>query len=81
MALNASSLASEIESGVRSAMELGSTPYPQMTAYCNALASAIVNHIKDNLSVQITIDETFAGTVTGLTSSTPVDVTVEGVVS
>lgn len=51
MALNASSLAADIESGVRSSQGLGSTPYPQLTSYCQALATAIVDHIKNNAEI------------------------------
>lgn len=51
MALNAGTLATAIENGVRSSQSLGATPYPQLTSYCQALATAIVDHIKNNAEI------------------------------
>lgn len=70
MALNSGSLATSIENNIRAAMGLGSTPYPQMTDYCNALAQAIVDHIKENAVVTVALNGTYNGTVTGATCST-----------
>lgn len=48
MALNAANLGSELEAAVRSSQALDGTPYPQLTAYCNAIAQAIVDHFVNN---------------------------------
>jgi hypothetical protein len=48
MALNTQSLGSELEAAVRASLTLGAIPYPQLTAFCHALAQAVVDHIKAN---------------------------------
>ena len=61
MALNASTLGSELEQAVRTSQGLDGTPYPQLTAYCNAIAQAIVDHFVANAelnNVVVTADTT-----------------------
>lgn len=53
MALNAAALGSELETAVRSSQSLDATPYPQLTAYCNAIAQAIVDHIVNNAELNM----------------------------
>ena len=45
MALSSSRLAGAIESSVRTALSLGATPYPQLTAFCTSFATEIVSEI------------------------------------
>lgn len=51
MALNASQLGSELETAVRTSQGLDGTPYPQLTAYCNAIAQAIIDHFVANAEI------------------------------
>lgn len=53
MALNAANLGSELEQAVRSSQGLDGTPYPQLTAYCNAIAAAIVDHFVANAELKM----------------------------
>lgn len=73
MALNAANLGSELEQAVRSSQGLDGTPYPQLTAYCNAIAQAIVDHFKNNAELDnAKFSGVFPGTVTGVTCSTTI---------
>ena len=53
MALSASRLASALEAGIRSAEGLDATPYPGLTAFCNAVATAVVSEITGNAVVTV----------------------------
>ncbi len=66
MALDSSRLATAIENGVRSSQSLGVTSYPQLTAYCQALASAIVTEITANAQ----INNGLANGLTGVINTT-----------
>lgn len=47
--LNAGRLATNIENGIRANQGLGSAPLPDLTAFCNTLATSIVNEVKEAL--------------------------------
>lgn len=66
MALDASQLASDLETGIRSAFTLGATPYPRLTQYCNVLATTIVDHFKNHAEIN-------NGKTTGAVVRTPAD--------
>lgn len=51
MALDAGRLATAIENGVRSSQSLGPTPYPLLTSYCQALATAIISEITGHAEI------------------------------
>jgi hypothetical protein len=73
MALNAANLGSELETAVRTSQNLDGTPYPELTAYCNAIAQAIVDHFKNNVELDnAKFSGTFPGTVSGATCSTTI---------
>jgi len=54
MALDAARLGAAMEQAVRSSQGLDGTPYAQLTAYCNAIAEAIITEFKDNTVVKLT---------------------------
>ena len=66
MALNAAQLATEMEAAVRTSQGLDNTPYPELTAYCTAVAQAFVDHIVANAEVTGTAEpsgDTVEGTI------------------
>lgn len=73
-----------IEAQMRSFLSLGVTPYPQLTQFCEAMATAIANEvvleINNNAVSRIVVNQAFAGTVTGATCSTTINQTFNGTV-
>ena len=63
MAMSGNGLASELEAAIRDSFELGATPYPKLSTFCDRLANTLVDHIKNNAEV--------TAIVTGRTSSSP----------
>lgn len=81
MALNATTLKNEyktdLEAQIRLFLSLGSTPYPQLTQFCEAVATAIANktvaHITANAALNnAKFSGTFNGTVAGAVCTTTI---------
>lgn len=54
-----------MESNIRSALNLESTPYPKLSSYCLALATSIIDEINNNF--ETLINQNVTGTITILT--------------
>lgn len=51
MALNKDRLKASLEAKIRTSQSLPATPYPRLTAYCDAVAQAIVDEFTVNAEV------------------------------
>lgn len=81
MALDATrlknALSPDLESQIRSFLNLGATPYPDLTNFCNAIATSFANKVVAEITANAALNNakfsgTFPGTVSGATCSTTI---------
>lgn len=72
-------LAPEIEAQVRAFLSLGSTPYPQLTAWANAMGTAIATKVIEHIQTSAQTQATFSGTYAVNTSTNQVTITNQAV--
>ena len=73
-----------IESQMRAFLVLGIVPYPQLTNFAEAMATAIANEVVSEINAnavsRIVVNQAFTGTVSGASCSTAINQTFNGTV-